>query len=90
MAPEQDPQYVDDDHAAIAAFAEAFLDEDERDSFVDHLMERRGYTRIQSWGPRDDSGDPDPDPEPRPARSRQAPPAPAAAPARKRSAYFKR
>jgi hypothetical protein len=48
-----DPQYVDDDHQAIAEFASAFLDEDEAESFVDHLMERRGYQRVHSWAPGD-------------------------------------
>ena len=65
--PDPDPEppaYLDDEHQRIAEFAEDFLDDDERESFVDHLMERRGYQRVQSWGPRTD---PDPDPEPDPA-----------------------
>jgi len=43
--------FIDDTHAAIVAFAEQFLEEDERDSFVDSLMERHGYQRMSSWGP---------------------------------------
>ena len=61
--PDPGPSYIDEEHQRIAEFAEDFMDEDERDSFVDHLMERRGYQRIQSWGPRAEPP-PDPDPEP--------------------------
>jgi hypothetical protein len=53
---EPGPEYVDEHHAAIAQFAADYLDEDERDKFVNHLMERRGYRRIESWGPPDDAG----------------------------------
>ena len=48
--------FLDDDHAAIATFAHTYLDEDERESFIDQLMERRGYTRVQSWAPPQGSG----------------------------------
>jgi hypothetical protein len=43
--------FLDDDHAAIVNFAETYMDEDEREGFVDQLMERRGYQRVTSWGP---------------------------------------
>lgn len=69
--PEPDPpaaEYVDEDHQRIHEFAQDFLDDDERDEFIDHLMERRGYQRVQSWGPRQE---PDPDPEPDPPQQRQ-------------------
>lgn len=62
-------EYVDEDHQRIHEFAQDFLDDDERDEFVDHLMERRGYQRVQSWGPRTEP-DPEPDPEPEPQRQR--------------------
>jgi hypothetical protein len=86
-APDDGPVYVDDDHAAIAEFAAVYMDEDERETFVDHLMERRGYTKIQSWGPRTDPGpDPGPDPDPQPRRSQ----APAQPRQPRKSPYFKR
>lgn len=75
------PAYLDDEHQRIAEFAEDFLDDDERESFVDHLMERRGYQRVQSWGPRTDP-DPDPDPGPRPGGR--------AGGGQRRQGYFKR
>lgn len=44
--------YLDDTHQRIAEFAEEFLDDDdERESFVDGLMERRGYQRATHWTP---------------------------------------
>lgn len=87
-APQPDePFYVDDDHAAIAGFAEAYLDEDEREGFVDHLMERRGYTRIQSWGPR---ADPEPDPQPDPQQPRAGARGGGQGGGQRRSGYFKR
>lgn len=46
-----EPAFLDDDHAAIVSFADTYLDEDERQDFVDGLLERRGYTRTQSWAP---------------------------------------
>jgi hypothetical protein len=66
-APEP-PAYVDEDHQRIHEFAEDYFDDDEeRDEFVNTLMERRGYQRVSSWGPRTE---PDPDPEPDPPRQR--------------------
>jgi len=41
--------FLDDTHAAFHAFAEQFLDEDERDDFIDSMMERHGYERTQHW-----------------------------------------
>lgn len=49
--PTDEPQFIDDDHAAIVSFADAYLDEEERDDFVNGLLERRGYTRTEVWGP---------------------------------------
>lgn len=66
QAGNDEPQFLDDDHAAIVGFAEAYMDEDEREDFIDQLMERRGYTRVQSWGPAAD-----PEPQQRPQRQRQ-------------------
>ena len=48
--------FLDEDHQRIHEFASDFLDEDERESFIDGLMERRGYTRVQSWAPPQGSG----------------------------------
>jgi hypothetical protein len=47
--------YLDETHQRISEFAEEFLEEDEREGFVDSLMERRGYKRSSHWEP------PDPD-----------------------------
>lgn len=69
------PVFVDDDHAELAAFAEKWLDDDERDPFVEHLMERHGYERIQGWGPRrppDPPAPPEPSAPAEPARGRGA------------------
>lgn len=84
--PGEEPQFLDDDHAAIHAFAENYLDEDERDEFVDGLLERRGYVRVSSWAP------PEPDePQRKPAVKPRTPQAPApAAAGQRRSPYFKR
>jgi len=78
------PAYVDDDHQRIAEFAEDFLEDDERDEFIDHLMERRGYQRVSSWGPRSEQPDPEPGPEPQRQRGRQG------GGQQRRSGYFKR
>lgn len=63
--PDDGPVYVDEHHQAFSEFADTYLDEDEREPFVEHLMERHGYQRVNSWGPRQD---PEPDPDPEPAR----------------------
>ena len=53
MPPRQqqhDPQFLDEHHQRISEFAaEYFDDEDERASFVDTLLERRGYQRTAGW-----------------------------------------
>jgi len=54
--PGDEPSYVDEHHQRISEFAADYLDDDERDEFVDNLMERRGYQRAHHWLP------PDPDP----------------------------
>jgi hypothetical protein len=43
--------YLDDTHRAISEFAAAFLEEDERDEFVDSLLERHGYQKQSHWAP---------------------------------------
>jgi hypothetical protein len=44
--------YLDETHQRISEFATEFLDDDEeRESFVDGLMERRGYKRSAHWEP---------------------------------------
>ena len=44
------PQYLDDDHQRISEFAaDYFDDEEERATFVDTLLERRGYVRTSGW-----------------------------------------
>lgn len=47
-----EPSYLDDVHREIAEFAERhFDDEDERATFVDTLLERKGYKRVSQWAP---------------------------------------
>lgn len=47
-----DPQYLDERHQRIVEFgAEFFDDDEERENFIDTLMERGGYTRTASWAP---------------------------------------
>lgn len=43
--------FIDDDHRVISEFAATYLDEEEQESFVDSLLERRGYQRVTSWAP---------------------------------------
>ncbi len=83
--PGEEPLYIDDDHQRISEFAADYFDDDERDEFVDTLMERRGYQRIQGWGP---PADPGPDPQGggrKPGRR-----AGGAPPPQRRAPYFKR
>jgi len=51
--------YLDETHQRISEFADEFLseDEEERDGFVDGLMERRGYKRGTHWAPPEPEGD---------------------------------
>jgi hypothetical protein len=79
QAANPDPQYLDEHHQRITEFAADYFDDDEeRDVFVDTLMERRGYQRQNSWAP---PAAPDPDPTP---ASGDTPASP------KRPGYFKR
>jgi hypothetical protein len=46
------PEYIDETHQRIMEFAAEFLDDDEeREAFVDGLLERRGYQRATHWTP---------------------------------------
>lgn len=47
----EDPSFIDEHHERIVGFANDFLDEEERDEFVDTMMERSGYQRISNWAP---------------------------------------
>lgn len=85
-----DPQFLDDDHAAIVTFAETYFDDDEeRETFIDTLMERRGYQRVSSWGP---AAPPEPEQRQAPRQQRAPRQQPAAQPAQaaRRGGYFKR
>lgn len=50
------PEYLDEHHQRISEFAAEYMDEDERDDFVGHVMQRRGYKPVQhtSWEPPED------------------------------------
>lgn len=48
--------FLDETHQRISEFADEFLDEDEREGFVDSLMERRGYKRSSHWEPPEPEG----------------------------------
>ena len=50
------PEYIDETHQRISEFASEFLEEDERDDFVDSLLERRGYQRATRWLPPEPEG----------------------------------
>lgn len=51
-AGQDQPQYIDETHQRISEFAAEFLDDDEeREGFIDGLLERRGYQRMASWAP---------------------------------------
>lgn len=49
MAEDDAPSYIDEIHQDIAEFASRHLEEDERDDFVDSLLERKGYQRMSHW-----------------------------------------
>jgi hypothetical protein len=79
---QHDPAYLDEHHQRISEFAADYFDDDEeREAFIDTLLERRGYTRTSGW-----SLPPEPDPATG-ARGSGAVPPPAGP---KRPAYFKR
>ena len=52
------PDYLDETHQRIAEFAEEFLEDEERDEFIDGLLERRGYQRATRWLPPEPSTGP--------------------------------
>ena len=79
--PQHDPQYLDEHHQRISEFAaEYFEDDEEREAFVDTLLERRGYQRTTGW-----SVPPEPPP---PGGGGGGARPPAGAP--RRPAYFRR
>lgn len=83
--PTDDNPYVDEHHQRIHEFASDYLDEDERDDFVDGLMERRGYQRQHHWvAPEEDEGQGSGGRKPV-LKSRPAP----QQPARRSGSYFK-
>lgn len=47
----EEPSYLDETHQRIAEFANDFLEEDERDDFIDSLLERHGYQKQATWAP---------------------------------------
>lgn len=80
--PQHDPQYLDEHHQRISEFAAEYFDDDEeREAFVDTLLERRGYQRTTGWSP---PAEPDPQGGGGPAGGGRAPAAP------RRPAYFRR
>jgi len=79
-----DPQYLDEHHQRISEFASEYFDDDEeREAFIDTLLERRGYQRTAGW-----SLPPDPDPQGQGGGAGARAGAPAATP--RRPAYFRR
>ena len=78
--PAHEPQYLDEHHQRISEFAaEYFEDDEEREAFVDTLLERRGYQRTTGW-----SVPPDPPPPGSGGGSARPPAAPP-----RRPAYFR-
>jgi hypothetical protein len=44
--------FIDDFHAAAHTMADELeLDGEDRDAFIDGVMERKGYQRVTSWAP---------------------------------------
>lgn len=86
--PDEQPQYVDEHHERIHTFASDYLEEDERDEFVDSMMERRGYQRAHHWLPpdEDESGPGQPAGGKKPLVKRRAAPA---QPAPRQGSYFR-
>lgn len=49
--------YIDETHQRISEFADEFLDDDEeRQGFIDGLLERRGYQQATHWTPPEPQG----------------------------------
>lgn len=81
---QHDPQYLDEHHQRISEFAAEYFDDDEeRESFIDTLLERRGYQRTAGW-----SLPPEPPSGPGGAAGGAAGARPPLAP--RRPAYFRR
>lgn len=53
MSEGSETSFIDETHQAFVEFAERFLEEDERDEFVNGLLERHGYEKVEivSWSP---------------------------------------
>jgi len=49
MAEDALSDFIDEIHQDIAEFAERHLEEDERQEFIDALLERHGYEREARW-----------------------------------------
>lgn len=64
MPPEDKPDYLDEHHQRFVEFADAYLDEADREDFVDGLLEKHGYTRVSHWAP------PEPKDKPKPGGKR--------------------
>jgi hypothetical protein len=80
-----DGDYLDETHQRISEFAAEFLDDDdERESFVDGLMERRGYQRATHWTA------PEPDPKAKPGLLKQGQGAKPQGGGKAQGSYFKR
>lgn len=74
--PQHDPAYLDEHHQRISEFAADYFDDDEeRETFIDTLLERRGYQRQSAWALPPDPGPGGPGPQP---------------PAQRRAGYFKK
>lgn len=65
-AQDDGPSYIDEHHQRIAEFANDYLDEEDREAFVDGLLEKHGYVRMTAWGPPADPPRNPKDPKKRP------------------------
>ncbi|MDA8316529.1 MAG: hypothetical protein M0010_15370 [Actinomycetota bacterium] len=51
MASSDQPQYIDEHHQRFVEFANDYLEEEDREAFVDGLLEKHGYQRETRWAP---------------------------------------
>lgn len=69
------PSYLDEDHQLISEFSERYFDDDEeRGAFVNDMMDRLGYERVEGWGPRSEDPSKKPPGRRSPVPSRRRPP----------------
>lgn len=45
------PEYIDEHHQRFVEFANEYIDEEDREPFIEGLLEKHGYQRVSHWAP---------------------------------------